>query len=277
MDAAIAYDIFRGALERLEARHADLRELDSSAPRHMREAVAESAVFRFRACLDRSCTALRMHLIEEIGFPRPPYGPKPIFRAGHENGLLTAAGRWLGYVAARNSLHCDYDGSKGEACLEAIPGFIADAIRLHQRLTGTKWDSPLGEELALADEHAPPDDCQVEAEVGGIRITPEQREILLRLLDRHMPGATVWAYGSRVKKTSWPSSDLDLVAFAGREQSMRLHDLREDLEESDLPFRVDMFVWSQTPRAFREQIRKNCAVLVEGEGEATGEGRSAGP
>ena len=48
---------------------------------------------------------------------------------------------------------------------------------------------------------------------SSIDITPEQREALLALLHRHLPGVTVRAYGSRVKGTAGPNSDLDLVVF----------------------------------------------------------------
>jgi hypothetical protein len=44
-----------------------------------------------------------------------------------------------------------------------------------------------------------------------INITTEQREMLLAFLRRHLPGVAVWAYGSRVKFTAHPYSDLDLV------------------------------------------------------------------
>jgi hypothetical protein len=37
---------------------------------------------------------------------------------------------------------------------------------------------------------------------SSIDITPEQREALLALLHRHLPGVTVRAYGSRVKGTA---------------------------------------------------------------------------
>jgi len=44
-----------------------------------------------------------------------------------------------------------------------------------------------------------------------IDITPVQQQIILKLLDRHLPDTTAWVYGSRAKWTSRPQSDLDLV------------------------------------------------------------------
>ena len=97
----------------------------------------------------------------------------------------------------------------------------------------------------------------------AIDITADQRRTILTLLNRHLPGTTVWACGSRVKWTSHPESDLDLVAFARPEQSARVADLREAFEESSLPFRVNLFVWDEAPEGFRARIEAEHVVLVE--------------
>ena len=97
----------------------------------------------------------------------------------------------------------------------------------------------------------------------AIDITAEQRRTVLALLNRHLPDTTVWACGSRVKWTSRPESDLDLVVFARPEQSAQVAELREAFEESDLPFRVDLFVWDEVPVGFRARIEADHVVLVE--------------
>ncbi len=88
----------------------------------------------------------------------------------------------------------------------------------------------------------------------ALDITAAERKTVLDLLDRHLPGTTAWVYGSRVKWTSRPQSDLDLVVFATRAHRGRIGDLREAFEESDLPFRVDLFVWDDVPASFRTRI-----------------------
>ena len=97
----------------------------------------------------------------------------------------------------------------------------------------------------------------------AIDITAEQRKTVLALLARHLPNTTAWVYGSRVKWTSRPESDLDLVVFAKPEQERRVSDLREAFEESNLPFRVDLFVWDEVPEQFRKTIEAEHVVLVE--------------
>ena len=94
-----------------------------------------------------------------------------------------------------------------------------------------------------------------------IDITAEQRKIVLVLLQRHLPNTTAWVYGSRAKWTSSPQSDLDLVVFATPEQNGRVSYLREALEESSLPFRVDLFVWDTVPEQFRKHIEAEHVVL----------------
>ncbi|MCY4313420.1 MAG: nucleotidyltransferase domain-containing protein [Gammaproteobacteria bacterium] len=74
-----------------------------------------------------------------------------------------------------------------------------------------------------------------------IDITPEQYETISSLLRRHLPGVEAWAYGSRAKWSSGPRSDLDMVVFSKPDQQRQVADLREAFEESDLPFRVDLF------------------------------------
>lgn len=96
-----------------------------------------------------------------------------------------------------------------------------------------------------------------------IDITSSQRKTVLALIQQYLPGVAVWAYGSRVKWTSRPRSDLDLVAFVPPEQKDRVGDLREAFEESDLPFKVDLFVWDEVPESFREQIEGEHINLVD--------------
>ncbi len=98
-----------------------------------------------------------------------------------------------------------------------------------------------------------------------IDITADQKKTLLALIKRHLPNTTAWVYGSRVKWTARPQSDLDLVVFTKPEQERRVSELREAFEESNLPFRVDLFIWEAVPEQFRKEIEAEHVVLVEKE------------
>ena len=98
-----------------------------------------------------------------------------------------------------------------------------------------------------------------------IDLSPQQLRLVQDLLAAHLSGVEVWAYGSRVRGTARRYSDLDMVAFTEPVHSAQLNILREAFEESDLPFRVDLFSWSETPASFHPQIKANYVVLQEGD------------
>lgn len=92
---------------------------------------------------------------------------------------------------------------------------------------------------------------------AAIDLAPEHCETVLALLRKHLPGATAWAYGSRARWTAKPHSDLDLAVFPDPRQAAAVADLREAFEESNLPFRVDLFVWTRyRPNSAPESKRR---------------------
>lgn len=92
-----------------------------------------------------------------------------------------------------------------------------------------------------------------------------QRKELAALLQRYLPNTQVWAFGSRVTFQSQHrrASDLDLVVFSSKAQSDAVENLREALEESDLPFSVDVLVWDRVPEHFHANIERAYFVLQE--------------
>ena len=94
-----------------------------------------------------------------------------------------------------------------------------------------------------------------------IVLTRGQLRLVLELTLAYLPEIEVWAYGSRVGGAPRRYSDLDLVAFTERGLSSQVSDLREAFEESDLPIRVDPFVWEELPDSFHRQIERQYVVL----------------
>ncbi len=94
-----------------------------------------------------------------------------------------------------------------------------------------------------------------------IHISSAQRQILSALLAQYLPQTLVWAFGSRVKGNFRPDSDLDLVVFSKATQSASISDLKEALDESLLPFSVDVLVWDEIGQDFREHILEKYVVF----------------
>ena len=97
-----------------------------------------------------------------------------------------------------------------------------------------------------------------------IDLNPHDLKIVLAILRKFVPDREVWAFGSRVKWTAKPFSDLDL-AIVG-EQSLPISiaaDLAEAFDESELPIKVDVVDWATTSEAFRQIIKKEKVLLQQ--------------
>ena len=99
-------------------------------------------------------------------------------------------------------------------------------------------------------------------------ITPAQHRELLQLLQQFLPQVRVWTFGSRVKACARPYSDLDLVLFAKPEQKSQVFALQEALEESNLPFKVDLLIWDEIPDNFKTNIQNQFISLVSETGNS---------
>ena len=91
---------------------------------------------------------------------------------------------------------------------------------------------------------------------------PGELEIVREILRRHVPNREVWAFGSRVKGTSRPYSDLDLAVLGDQPLPLLVRaELAEEFSESDLPFKVDIVDWATTSERFRQIIESEYVVL----------------
>ncbi len=100
----------------------------------------------------------------------------------------------------------------------------------------------------------------------NIHLSAKYRKILEGLFREHLLGVEVWAYGSRVNGKSHPGSDLDLVLRApGLKEidSLKLYNLKEALEESNIPFLVEARDWVELPKSFHQEIERNYIILIE--------------
>jgi len=88
-------------------------------------------------------------------------------------------------------------------------------------------------------------------------LAPEDLAALLKILRKYIPDEEVWAFGSRVRGTARPFSDLDLVVVKETPLDLRTRaELKYELSESSLPIKIDLLEWSRASDAFREIIRQ---------------------
>jgi len=113
------------------------------------------------------------------------------------------------------------------------------------------------------DEPGADDDGTDREMNAAMDITSAQRGMLADLLRQYIPGVAVWAYGSRVKGSARKNSDLDMVVFSTPEQRSAVSELKDALDECNLPFLVDLHVWDEIPERFREIVRKEYVVVQE--------------
>lgn len=95
-----------------------------------------------------------------------------------------------------------------------------------------------------------------------INVSPSHLEIVKKILQKYVPGCEVRVFGSRLKEKIKKYSDLDL-AIVGKEKLSGdiIYSLKENFQESDLPFRVDVLDWNSISPEFKAVINKEYEVL----------------
>lgn len=92
-------------------------------------------------------------------------------------------------------------------------------------------------------------------------IKPEYLKILKDIFNSYCPNAEIWAYGSRIKGEAHPGSDLDLVVKDFNDENKNIFELKELINNSNIPFIVDIQEFDRLPESFRKEIEKNYICL----------------
>lgn len=80
---------------------------------------------------------------------------------------------------------------------------------------------------------------------------------LIEIFMRYCPKAEIWAYGSRIKNDSHSGSDLDLAVKTFHDDTRSIGELRALINDSDVPFLVDLHAFDRLPESFQEEILKD--------------------
>jgi len=91
-----------------------------------------------------------------------------------------------------------------------------------------------------------------------LQIETRHLEIINSILSKYP--YTFYAYGSRVKGTGRKYSDLELCYREEIPWNVLSH-IQEDLENSNLPFKVDLIAWNWMSPEFQELIKQDLTEI----------------
>lgn len=95
-------------------------------------------------------------------------------------------------------------------------------------------------------------------------MTDDELNLLCSLFARQKEIEQVILYGSRVKGTHKPFSDVDITLLGFRLTRTHLNRLSADIDESSLPYSFDISIFSQLSNpALIEQIEETGVVLYQ--------------
>ncbi len=227
--------------------------------------IRDGVIQRFEFTYELSWKMLKRHL-ERVTADTGQADAMTFFqliRAGSERGLVRSdVHEWKRFRDARGITSHVYDPDKALEVFAVIPDFAEEVRYLLERL------SEAGEIETLRSSAEP--SYTVGAGTGEIQLTPGQREIVLEILARVLPGREVWAFGSRVvcsRVDQRPKrfSDLDLAVPGDTRLTLgETSSLNSEFDESDLPFRVDIVDLAGVDERFRSGVEARHAVLVSG-------------
>jgi predicted nucleotidyltransferase len=96
-----------------------------------------------------------------------------------------------------------------------------------------------------------------------IDIKEKYFDLLKEILKRHVPEYEIRVFGSRIKGTAKNHSDLD-IALVGKEKISykTLNCLKNDLDDSDIPFNIDILDWNSINENFKNVINDHYEILT---------------
>ena len=97
--------------------------------------------------------------------------------------------------------------------------------------------------------------------MNNLFIKEKYLDELLGIFKNYCPKAEIWAYGSRLNGDAHGGSDLDLAVKDFNDENSNIFDLRQILNDSNIPFLIDIFELEKLPLSFQDEIKKNYMVI----------------
>jgi len=96
-----------------------------------------------------------------------------------------------------------------------------------------------------------------------ICLTDDELAEVKKIVHYHLPSAKVWIFGSRANMTATNNSDLDLLLSDKEPVPIRaLGLLKNDFEDSNLPFQVDVVDEKRISNSFRSIIENEKILII---------------
>lgn len=95
-----------------------------------------------------------------------------------------------------------------------------------------------------------------------IDLSPDNLALLKQLITEHLSECEIRVFGSRIHGMAKPYSDIDIVLKCGSPIDRRtMSRLKEALQESTLPIRVDVLDWHGISEEFKGVIKEGYEVI----------------
>ena len=96
-----------------------------------------------------------------------------------------------------------------------------------------------------------------------LNIKPEYLEMLQDVFKKYCPYAEIWVYGSRIKNQSHDGSDIDMVVKNFNDNNKNLSELKQFLNDSNVPFLMDIEEFDKLPDYFQKEILKDYEIIFK--------------
>lgn len=90
-----------------------------------------------------------------------------------------------------------------------------------------------------------------------LNVKQEYLDELKNIFMNYCPKAEIWAYGSRLTNDCHSGSDLDLVVKCFNEENKHIFELKKLLQDSKIPFIIDLQEFDKLPQYFQDEIKRN--------------------
>ena len=78
---------------------------------------------------------------------------------------------------------------------------------------------------------------------------------LIAIIEKYLPGSKIYLFGSRAKGRCRETSDVDISIDVGKKINSRLlYKIKDEIEESNIPYFVDVVDFNNVSEKMKEQI-----------------------